>query len=136
MTIKLRKASNTASISMKGRCKTGFGRIRWIKNRVGVYIRANENYVFHNQIADGERGVYLTTEGASNQIANNEVTGNKVGMYLKTTPNQFLANNFPTSRSNTENIRFTDDRSPAAANTTNIFGVFGGLMPWLADLGQ
>jgi parallel beta-helix repeat protein len=104
------------------------------KNRIGVYIRSTENYIFHNQITDGERGIYLTTEAASNQIANNEVTGNKVGMYLKTGSNQFLANNFPNSRSNTENIRFTDEWAPVSAGPVNIFGTIDRVAPWLEAL--
>ena len=102
------------------------------KNRIGVYIRATDNYVYHNQIRNdingGERGIYLTGEAASSQIGNNEVTGYKVGLYLKTKPDQFIANNV---LNNKENIRFTDDWSPTVAGPINIFGNLSRFTPWL-----
>jgi hypothetical protein len=54
-----------------------------------------------------------------------------VGLYLKTGSNQFLANNFPNSRSNVENIRFTDDWATVANGPMNIFGTVEHVAPWL-----
>lgn len=105
------------------------------KNRIGVYIRATDNYIYNNQIrtqfTEGDRGIYLTTEAANNQIGNNEVTGYKVGLYLKTKPDEFIANNV---LNNKENIRFTDEWAVVSPVSSKIFGEAGHPAPWLDAL--
>ncbi|HRW03696.1 MAG TPA: NosD domain-containing protein [Caldilineaceae bacterium] len=77
------------------------------ENRVGFYIRSLNNYVFDNTVSGGQSAIYLTPEAAGNQIARNQLTGSETGLYLKTAPDELIADNI--FQNNRENIRFTED---------------------------
>lgn len=82
-------------------------------NRVGIYIRSLNNYIFNNDVIYSDRlnrskhAIYLTEEASANQIAQNRLSGYQTGIYLKTGPDEFIANN--TFQSDAENIRFTEE---------------------------
>lgn len=87
-------------------------------NRVGVYLRALDNYIFNNEVLftgainKSKHAIYLTEEASGNQIAHNTLSGYQTGIYLKTGPDEFIANN--TFTGDQENIRFTEEwHSPA-----------------------
>ncbi len=89
-------------------------------NRVGIYLRALDNYIFNNDVAftnatnQSKHGIYLTEEASGNQIAHNHFSGYQTGIYLKTGPDEFIANN--TFQADQENIRFTEEwHSPTAS---------------------
>ncbi|MCB0081822.1 MAG: right-handed parallel beta-helix repeat-containing protein, partial [Caldilineaceae bacterium] len=76
-------------------------------NRIGFYIRSLNNYIFDNAVSGGESAIYLTPEASGNQIARNQLSGSATGIYLKTAPNEFIADN--QFQNNRENIRYTDE---------------------------
>jgi hyaluronan synthase len=77
-------------------------------NRAGVSIQSQNNFVFNNQILDGDRGVYLTNSATDNQIFNNQFVRNQTGIYLQEQMGNLIRGNvFVEARElrNWENIR-------------------------------
>ena len=72
-------------------------------NSVGVYIKSYMNFVFDNHIDGSVQGVYLTARARANQIVQNEFRHNKVGIYLKTEPDDFIWDNL--FEDNTNNLQ-------------------------------
>lgn len=72
----------------------------------GAYIRTSGNFVLNNQIAESQRGIYLRGEVSGNHIYHNAFSGAATAIYLKTAPDNFLANNeFSGAPENAEHIR-------------------------------
>ncbi|MEZ4735110.1 MAG: right-handed parallel beta-helix repeat-containing protein [Caldilineaceae bacterium] len=90
-----------------------FIRNQMSNNRVGLYIRSLNNYIFNNEVLftaplnRSKHAIYLTEEASGNQIARNRLAGYQTGIYLKTDPDELLANNL--FEGDQENIRFTEE---------------------------
>lgn len=108
-------------------------------NRVGVYLRSLDNYIFNNQmvfagaINKSKYAIYLTEEAGGNQIAHNTLGGYQTGIYLKTGPDEFIADN--TFAGNQENIRFTEAWHSPEQNGQPV-GTFGPFHRYLTFFSQ
>ncbi|MBX3011974.1 MAG: glycosyltransferase [Caldilineaceae bacterium] len=110
-------------------------------NRVGIYIRALNNYIFNNEVAfadsinKSKHAIYLTEEASANQIAYNRLSGYQTGLYLKTNPDEFIVNNV--FQGDQENIRFTevwhspDSSSPSVGTQFNPWRGYRTFFRWI-----
>jgi len=100
-------------------------------NRVGLYIRSLNNYIFNNEVLftnalnKSKHAIYLTEEASGNQIAQNRLSGYQTGIYLKTGPDEFIANN--RFEGDQENIRFTDEWYAPATSGGSPLGAVNSL---------
>ncbi len=125
-----------------------FIRNQMTDNRVGIYLRALDNYIFNNDVAfigatnQSKHAIYLTEEASGNQIAYNHLSGYQTGIYLKTGPDEFIASN--TFQGDQENIRFTEEwhsptnRGPSVGSQSGLLNGDFGLLSriWAGLLGR
>jgi len=82
----------------------------------GIHLRAAENLVRDNDIAENEHGLHLTEESHNNLVTENILSENRIGLYVKTLPADYIAGNvFDERAANEINIRVSGTWSSEVA---------------------